>query len=94
VFQNYFGNGSGTQSGSIRSDDQVIQLGTAARVELCNHATYTSSTVREWQPVTSWTSTSVQGNINRGGLADGTYYLHVVSDGNASLGSLEVELVS
>jgi hypothetical protein len=95
IFQNYFGNGTGTQSGSIRSDDMVVQVGTAARVELCNNVNYNSAAVRELQPeITSWTNTNVQGLINRGGLANGTYWLHVVSDANTSLGSLQIDLVS
>jgi hypothetical protein len=73
----------------------VVQVGTAARVELCNNVNYNSAAVRELQPeITSWTNTNVQGLINRGGLANGTYWLHVVSDSNTSLGSLQIDLVS
>lgn len=89
LFQGYLGNGA---SGSIVQDDHYVQLGTAKRVELCNHATYTSATRREIQPLTAWSGSSVSGTINRGAFANGTYYLHVVGENNTSLASQEIEL--
>jgi hypothetical protein len=89
LFQGYFGNGN-TQ-GTIRQDDHYVQRGNRRRVELCNNATYALSTVREIQPWTSW-SGNVAGKINKGGLAAGSYYLHVVGDADTSLGSMAVTI--
>jgi hypothetical protein len=88
LFQGYFGNG--ITAGTLRQDDHYVQVGTRKRVELCNNATYASSTRREIQPLSAWSDTSVSVTLNKGGFTAGTYYLHVIGESDTSLGSREV----
>jgi hypothetical protein len=93
IFQGYFGNGN--TAGIIRQDDHYVQRGGRKRLELCNNANYSLSTVREIQPWTPglWTNTSVPGRLNKGGFPSGPGWIHVVSDTDTSLGNLPVTVV-
>ena len=62
--------------------DIVMVIGPDAfkRVILSNNATYTSSTIVEYQPVVSWSDTSITVKGNIGAIPNGTAYLHVFVD--------------
>jgi hypothetical protein len=60
------------------------------RVEAGNNATYSSCTIREIQPLTSWSDTNVQGTFNRGQLSTGTNWLHVIGNDNSVLASQQI----
>jgi hypothetical protein len=62
--------------------DIVMVVGPDAfkRVILSNNATYTSSTIVEYQPVVSWAAGSITVRGNVGAIPNGTAYLHVFVD--------------
>jgi hypothetical protein len=55
---------------------------TLARVELCDAATYSGSTVCEPQIPSSWSTTSIGVTVNSGAIPDGTGYLYVITTDN------------
>ena len=62
--------------------DIVLVIGPDAfkRVILANSSTYNLATIVEYQPISSWTNSSVQITGNVGAIPDGTAYLHVFID--------------
>ncbi len=61
---------TGSGVGVVRQDDHYVQRGTRKRVELTNHATYSSSTmVPEIQAIQSWSDASVRIKLNCGSVA-------------------------
>lgn len=94
ILQNYWGNmtsGQATQDTYI--DDVAVSVGSWKRVELTDHTTLAGSSFREFQPWTAWDDGSVTVKLNAGARAAGTYYLHVVSGTNTSLGYRGIDLV-
>lgn len=89
VWQNYFGTDSiGTMTaGDVWLEDLFIQHGSAARVELCDSATWSSRNTCFIQPPTSWNNT-ISITLNQGTFANGLVtYLYVVdASGNVSKG--------
>jgi hypothetical protein len=80
LWQNYIGNGIDSQQTWL--DDLYVQVGTQARVELCDRPSWSSCTFREIQQPTSWADGRITVKLNRGGFKPGdTAYLFVV-DGN------------
>lgn len=64
--------------------DMYWQPGSWARVVLTDNATYSSTTIREVQPITSWADGSISITVNEGALTGQTAYCHVVKeDGTA-----------
>lgn len=65
--------------------DVVMVVGTDAykRVMLTDNATYASSTIVEFQPISSW-SGNIGININKGKLSAGTVHLHTFDDADNS----------
>jgi hypothetical protein len=59
--------------------DVVMVIGPDAfkRVILSNSSTYNSSTIVEFQPILSWTNTSIKISGNLGAIPNGTAFLHV-----------------
>jgi hypothetical protein len=92
VWQNYFGNGL---VANAWIDDIYIQVGTQARVEICDNAVWANCTFREIQNPTNWNTSSITIDLNEGGFADVTSaYLFVVdSSGNVSA-SYDLSLVT
>jgi hypothetical protein len=89
-FQNYWGNiqgGDGTKE-KIYIDDIFIQIGSQARVEIGDNATWANCTHKEIQVPSAWSNTSITATINQGSFNNGdSAYLFVVDgDGNASNG--------
>lgn len=89
-FQNYWGNTSGGDGTGekVYIDDVYIQIGTRARVEIGDNATWINCTHREIQHPSAWLDTSIAITINQGSFQDGeAVYLFVVdADGNPSDG--------
>lgn len=81
MWQNWWGNGY--SNGDIALDDHYVQIGSFRCVELWNSPTPASATLREIQPPTAWSDTSVTVKLNKGGLPAGTYYLVVLDDTEA-----------
>ena len=63
--------------------DGVYLDHTRARVELVNAATWASTAIREPQPPTAWSTTSISAQLNKGAFANGTYYLYVIDSTGA-----------
>jgi hypothetical protein len=74
--------------------DVVAVVGADAykRVILTDNATYASSTIVEFQPITSWADTSIGITINKGKLPAGTAHIHVFdeTDSVSNEGTLEL----
>lgn len=68
--------------GTITAYTEAPLIGNGcARVELSNHATYTSATLRETCPTITWSGSTITCELNRGGhLADASVYVHVCTD--------------
>ena len=62
------------------------------RVMLANNATYANATITEFQPLTSWANTAIQGTINQGRLPDGNAWLFVFDENDAEIDSVAVTL--
>lgn len=85
VWQNYLGNG--LDYGDIYIDDVFVQVGSQARVEIGDNATWANCTHREIQIPTVWAVDEITITVNQGSFENGTAYLFVVdSDGTASDG--------
>jgi hypothetical protein len=89
-FQNYWGNiqgGDGTKE-KIYIDDIFIQIGSQARVEIGDNATWANCTHKEIQIPSAWSSSSITATVNQGSFKNGdSAYLFVVDgDGNVSNG--------
>lgn len=85
LWQNYIGNGMETQQTWL--DDLYVQVGTQARVELCDKSTWSACTFREIQQPIRWNDGSISIKLNRGGFRPGdTAYLYVV-DGSGVVSS-------
>lgn len=54
------------------------------RFVLANNATLSSATIREAQPWSSWSDTSVSLTCNKGALDSGTVHLHYLASGGSS----------
>ena len=86
IWQNYAGNGMTDFHGYL--DDIYVQIGTTARVELCDTSTWADRTHCEIQVPTAWGDTSITATQNQGSFATGdTAYLYVIdSAGTVSNG--------
>jgi hypothetical protein len=83
LWQNYIGNGCISQN--TWTDDIYVQVGTQARVELGDRATWSQCTFREIQRPTSWTNSEIQLPLNRGSFRVGdTAYLFVIDASGAA----------
>jgi hypothetical protein len=77
----------GAQNASITAGETVTMTGTNFRttqttgvVEVCNNITYSSATVKNSQPITSWGNTSVSFTLsNVSGLSEGTNYIFITN---------------
>jgi hypothetical protein len=77
IWQNYIGNG--IESQNIWMDDLFVQVGSVARVELGDSATWNTSTFREIQRPTKWSDSSIKLNFNQGSFKSGdNAFLYVV----------------
>lgn len=87
VFQDYFGNGYDGGQCSIKRDDLYGQVGSRARIELTNSATWGAETRAEIQGLTSWADTQAVAKLNEGGATNllGMYLHMVLHDGTARL---------
>lgn len=87
VFQNYWGNGN-ADNAEMWFDDVYVQIGTPARVELADSATWSEHQHREVQPATAWADGQITIELSRGSFTAGeTAYLFVVDhDGRVSNG--------
>lgn len=94
VWQNFVGTGMSEMD--VYHDDLTIQVGSWASIELGNSATYNSCTVLEEQKILSWavngSATDVQFELNKGGLAAGSYWLHYRDDSGALVHTESVEI--
>jgi hypothetical protein len=85
LWQNYVGNG--ITASTIWTDDVYVQVGTQARVELGDAASWETCTHREIQLPTAWSPAgdSITIELNIGAFSSGTAYLYVVdADGNVN----------
>ncbi len=92
LWQNYQGNSmDGLQ---VYIDDPFIQVGSQARVELCDASTWAARTSCDIQPATEWSTTSITATVNTGAFStDDTAYLYVVdADGNVNSTGYEVTI--
>ncbi len=79
LWQNYIGNG--IISSTVWIDDPYIQVGTQARVEIADTATWDTNTHREIQIPGSWDSNSINITVNQGSFNSGdTAYLFVIDE--------------
>jgi hypothetical protein len=79
------------QTDVIYHDDTVYQIGTWARVILCDAQEWDDCTVREYQPVLEWFNTSIEFAVNLGAFSQGeTAWLYVVDDNGVSSTGIEV----
>ncbi len=87
VFQNYWGNDN-ADNANIWIDDIYIQVGSRARVELCDSENWESRTHCEIQEPISWASGTLQIKLNKASFQTGdTAYLFVINEaGNVSNG--------
>lgn len=91
LWQNYIGNGMDTQPTYL--DDLYVQVGTIARLEICDNATYNSRTFCEIQFPTSWSDTSITAKFNKGGFASGaTPYVYVITSSGTAIAAGQVEV--
>ena len=70
-------NGTNVSDDFYYMDDAYID-NTWSRVMLGNASTFSNCTIREIQPATSWTSTSISIKANLGMLSTGSAYLYVI----------------
>jgi hypothetical protein len=87
VFQNYWGNITGGTGSKEKAylDDIFIQVGTQARVEVGDNATWANCKHREIQMPVSWNSSQIELTFNQGSFSGGIVYLYVVdADGKVS----------
>jgi len=63
-----------------------------ARVVIGNASTYTACTLRETQPITSWSDTSIGVTLNHGKLT-GSPYVYVVDNNGAVTSGFQITLV-
>ena len=78
LWQNWIGNGL---SGDAWTDDHYVQVGTQARVELCDASTWSARTECDIQEPTAWSDTSITLTVNSGGFSTSeTAYVYVVND--------------
>jgi len=72
---------------AFRYFDDIYIDSTLSRVMLGDASVYTSCTILEPQPPTTWSSSSITVTVNQGALPDGTAYLFAFdADGNISSG--------
>jgi hypothetical protein len=92
LWQNYIGNSGGNLT--VWTDDNYVQVGTQARVELGDASTWDACTFRDVQVPTAWSSSSITITVNQGAFADSeTAYVYVVdADGNPSSIGREVTI--
>ena len=77
VWQNYQGNGMTDLD--VWTDDHFVQIGSQARVELCDASTWPSRTSCDIQIPTAWSDTEITATVNTGSFAtDTTAYLYVI----------------
>ena len=66
---------------------------TLLHLELGNESTWGACTIKEYQPSTAWSDTSITATCRKGAVASGTRWLYVIAaDGTASAG-IEVTVV-
>lgn len=102
VLQNYLGNYSegAPTVGEVWVDDFYVQVAPPGsdliRVYMTDSPVFSSSTmIPEIQaPASAWTDTALKISINRGGMTNGTRYLHVVANKNTVLQTVQIELGS
>lgn len=82
-FNNIYGS-SGIQAPDDFYMDDVYVDSTLARVELINNSVYSSATVREIQPITSWSNTSIQFTLNTASFGPGDTPYIIVTDRNGN----------
>lgn len=89
-WQNYQGN---TMTGlNAYTDDHIVQVGSQARVELCDSPSWASRTSCDMQIPTSWSSGSIAVTVNTGAFAaESPAYLYVV-DSTGAVNSLGYEV--
>lgn len=93
-FGNYVGHDGASPCSSPSPDNTYIYWddayvdSTLAHVELGNNPVYNNCTVREIQPTTAWSSTSITVTANKGSFSDITsnYFFVVDRSGNVSSG--------
>jgi len=84
--------GSGSRNAHMYLEDVYIDGG-YGRVEICNAATYSSSTHCEIQPYTSWNTGTVQVTVNQGTFTNGTNaYLYVTTDARTTSANFPVTI--
>jgi hypothetical protein len=65
---------------------------TLRHLELGNASTWGDCTIKEYQPSTAWSDTSITATCRKGAVASGTRWLYVIAaDGTASAG-IEVDV--
>lgn len=79
----YCDSSPGDRKYKIYADDFYFDK-TQARVELGNASTYDTSTIREIQPASSWSTGQITTTINKGALPYGTAYVYII-DSNGSV---------
>jgi hypothetical protein len=91
IWQNWVGNGLTSQDTFL--DDLFIQVGTQARVELCDKPTWGACTLREVQAPSSWSDGSISLKFNQGGFKPGqTAYLYVVDGSGVASRGMQVAI--
>ncbi len=83
LWQNYLGNG---MLGEAWTDDHFVQIGSQARVELCDSSSWGARTSCDIQIPLTWSDNSISISVNTGAYSAGdTAYLYVVdSSGNVN----------
>ncbi len=84
IWQNYVGNGITSQETWM--DDLYIQVGTQARVEICDSSDWALREHCEIQSPSAWSETSVEITLNQGSFSvnDGVYIYVIDADGNVN----------
>ncbi len=70
----------------------VIGDGAFARVMLCDTNSISTATLCEYQPITSWSASSIGITVNKGAHANGTAYLLVINSSDSQVANEEVTL--
>ena len=65
---------------------------TLRRLELGNASTWAACTVREFQPSTAWSDTSITALCQKGAIPTGTAYLFVIGDDGTASAGIEVDV--
>lgn len=91
LWQNYH---SGFTNWRLVSDDYYVQVGSVARIELCDSHSWATRTSCDIQSATAWSDTGAIITLNTGGFSTGqTAYLYVVdSNGDANASGYEVTI--